>query len=427
MSLSGEHLQAVLDGYAKFLHEKALAIPKHQPYLVRWVRDFLLFAQEHGGYTFEQTLDLFLADVGGRVDIKPWQIQQAADAVRIYRYQYRMASDDGEGGIPAAGLNDDAAMLARLREVIRLRHYAKSTEKTYLHWTWRFLEYRRVTGCKGRPTMEDVKAFLTRLAMVETVSASTQNQAFSALLLLFREVLRTNLDEMAQTVRAKRGRKLPTVLSVAEVHALLAEVEPEYRLMVKLLYGSGLRLMELMHLRVKDLDFDAELVIVHSGKGDKDRTTLLPATLYKDLRAHLSKVREWHEKDLSQGHGEAPLPDALARKYPNAGREWGWQYVFPADKIAVDPVDGKVRRYHLHEKILQTAVRRAVQKAGIAKHASAHTLRHSFATHLLLNGTDIREIQELLGHNSLETTMIYTHVVRELKTKARSPLDALNC
>jgi integron integrase len=275
--------------------------------------------------------------------------------------------------------------------------------------------------------MEDVKAFLTRLAMVETVSASTQNQAFSALLLLFREVLRTNLDEMAQTVRAKRGRKLPTVLSVAEVHALLAEVEPEYRLMVKLLYGSGLRLMELMHLRVKDLDFDAELVIVHSGKGDKDRTTLLPATLYKDLRAHLSKVREWHEKDLSQGHGEAPLPDALARKYPNAGREWGWQYVFPADKIAVDPVDGKVRRYHLHEKILQTAVRRAVQKAGIAKHASAHTLRHSFATHLLLNGTDIREIQELLGHNSLETTMIYTHVVRELKTKARSPLDALNC
>ena len=269
----------------------------------------------------------------------------------------------------------------------------------------------------------DVKAFLTRLAMVEKISASTQNQAFNALLLLFREVLRTDLEEMAQTVRAKRGRKLPTVLSVKEVQALLAAVEPEYQLMVKLLYGGGLRLMELLRLRVKDLDFDAGLVIVRSGKGDKDRSTLLPETLRDALRRHLATVREWHEKDLAQGYGEAPLPDALARKYPNAGREWGWQYVFPADKVAVDPADGKMRRYHVYEKTLQAAVRRAVRKAGIVKPASVHTLRHSFATHLLLNGTDIREIQELLGHTSVETTMIYTHVVRELKTKARSPLD----
>ncbi len=425
MTTGDDRLQTVLDGYAKFLLEKDLAPLKHQPHLVRWARDFLLFAHEHGGYTFEQTLDMFLAEVGARAGVKPWQIQQAADAVRIYRYQYRRASDDGEGGIPAAGLNDNAAMSARLRQVIRLRHYAKSTEKAYLHWTWRFLEYRLGAGCEGAPAAGDAKAFLTRLAMVEKVSASTQNQAFSALLLLFREVLRTDLDEMAQTVRAKRGRKLPTVLSVAEVQALLAAVEPEYQLMVKLLYGGGLRLMELMRLRVKDLDFDAGLVMVHSGKGDKDRTTLLPASLHADLRAHLAEVRGLHEKDLSQGHGEAPLPDALARKYPSAGREWGWQYVFPANRIAVDPADGKVRRYHLHEKTLQAAVRRAVQKAGIAKHASVHTLRHSFATHLLLNGTDIREIQELLGHNSLETTMVYTHVVREFKTKARSPLDTL--
>ena len=420
-----EHLQAVLDEYGKFLLAKDLAPAKHQPHLVRWVREFLLFAQGHGGYTFEQTLDLFLAEIGKRGDAQPWQIQQAADAVRIYRYQYRGAKDDGEGGSPVTGLNDDAAILVRLRQVIRLRHYAKSTEKTYLHWSRRFLEYRRGSGCEGAPTAEDAKAFLTRLAMVEKVSASTQNQAFSALLLLFREVLRTDLEEMAQTVRAKRGRKLPTVLSVSEVQALLAAVEPEYQLMVKLLYGGGLRLNELLRLRVKDVDFDAGLIVVRSGKGDKDRTTLLPTSLHEELRAHLVKVREWHEADLTAGYGEAPLPDALARKYPNAGREWGWQYVFPADKVAVDPTDGKVRRYHLHEKLLQAAVRRAVRKACIAKHASAHTLRHSFATHLLLNGTDIREIQELLGHKSVETTMIYTHVVREFKTKACSPLDAL--
>jgi integron integrase len=287
------------------------------------------------------------------------------------------------------------------------------------------MDYRRDTGFDGSPTAEEAKAFLTRLAMVEKVSASTQNQAFSALLLLFREVLRTDLEEMAQTVRARRGRKLPTVLSVDEVEALLGAVEPECRLMVKLLYGGGLRLNELLRLRVKDLDFDAGLVIVRSGKGDKDRTTLLPMSLHEELRDHLVKVREWHEADLEAGCGEAPLPDALARKCPNAGSEWGWQYVFPADKIGIDPADGKMRRYHLYDKTLQAAMRRAVRRAGIVKHATAQTLRHSFATHLLMSGTDIREIQELLGHKRLETTMVYTHVVRELKTKARSPLDVL--
>jgi len=318
-----ERLRKILDSYANFLREKDLALLKHQPYLVRWVRDFLLFAKEHGGYTFEQTLDLFLAEVDGRVGTKPWQLQQAADAIRIYRYQYRGAKDDGEGGSPVGGLNDEAAILVRLREVICLRHYAKSTEKTYLHWNRRFLAYRRETGAEGEPSAVDAKAFLTHLAMVEKVSASTQNQAFSALLLLFREVLRTDLEEMAQTVRAKRGPKLPTVLSVAEVQRPLAAVEPDYALMVKLLYGSGLRLGELVRLRVKDLDFDAGLLVVRSGKGDKDRTSLLPASLHDALRAHLTQVRQWHEVDLAIGYGEAPLPNALARKYPNAGREWG--------------------------------------------------------------------------------------------------------
>jgi len=428
----GRELKAVLDGYSNFLREKKLAMPRHQPHLVRWVRKFLLFAKEQRGYTFEQTLSLFLNSLEKRAGIKPWQVRQAADALRIYWYQYRVNTDETgevakekEPGHAQEPFHNDNALLTRLREVIRLRHYAKSTEKTYMHWTRRFLSYRKQAGLTGGPVAADVKTFLTRLAMVEKVSASTQNQAFSALLLLFREVLRRDLEEMEQTVRAKRGRKLPTVLSVSEVQALLDAVEPEYKLMVKLLYGSGLRLMELLRLRVKDLDFDAGLITVRSGKGDKDRTTLLPESLREELHTHLKKVREWYKADLAEGYGEAPLPDALARKYPGAGKEWGWQYVFPADKIALDPADGKIRRYHVYEKTLQGAIRRAVRRAGLTKRASAHTLRHSFATHLLMNGTDIREIQELLGHKNLETTMIYTHVVRELKTKARSPLDKL--
>ena len=307
----------------------------------------------------------------------PWQVQQAADAVRIYRYQFRETRKAGNGGeegglaeTDRAWTLDGTVLLARFREVLRLRHYARNTEKTYLHWARRFLEYRRETQSAGEPAATEVKAFLTRLAMVDRVSSSTQNQAFSALLLLYREVLHTDLEEIAQAVRAKRGRKLPTVLSVAEVRNLLSAVEPEYQLMVKLLYGSGLRLMELLRLRVKDLDFEAGLVIVREGKGGQDRTTLLPSSLHQELTAQLQKVRKWHEADLAQGYGEAPLPNALARKYPNAGREWGWQYVFPAAKVAVDPADGAVRRYHVYEKTLQAAVRRA----HLAKPASPHTL-----------------------------------------------------
>jgi len=221
-------LERKLRGYAAFLRKRQLAPPKHQPHLVRWVREFLVFATEHRGNTFEQTLDMFLAALRERSGVKPWQIRQATDAVRIYRYQYRTDSvQSSEEEFGKAWSADEDQLLARMQEIIRLRHYAKSTEKTYLHWARRFLAYRRDTGLAGEPTAADVKAFLTRLAMAEKVSASTQNQAFSALLLLFREVLRRDLEEMAQTIRAKRGRRLPTVLSVSEVQALLEAVEPD--------------------------------------------------------------------------------------------------------------------------------------------------------------------------------------------------------
>ncbi len=419
-------LKPMLDGFGNFLNKMNLAQPKHQPYLVRWVKEFLLFAMQHRGYTFEQTLDLFLTQIAKRKDIMPWQIRQAGDAIRIYRYQYRASTDETklmDYDKPSDEKNNN--LLKRMKEILRLRHYAKSTEKTYLNWVQRFFLYREKSGLTGAPAPLDVKNFLTHLAVAENVSASTQNQAFSALLFLFREVLHRELEEISQTVRARRGRKLPVVLSVKEVDALLGAVDPEYSLMVKLLYGSGMRLMELINLRVKDIDFDSGLIIIHSGKGEKDRTTLLPESLHDQLHNHLEKVSKWHKEDLARGYGEAPLPAALAKKYPGAGKEWGWQYVFPADKIAVDPSDGKIRRYHVYAKTLQGAIRRAARRANLAKHATAHTLRHSFATHLLMNGTDIREIQELLGHKSLETTMIYTHVVRELKTKAQSPLDSM--
>jgi integron integrase len=230
---------------------------------------------------------------------------------------------------------------------------------------------------------------------------------------------------MSGTVRAKRGKKLPVVLSVDEVRALFSHLSGKGLLIGKLLYGSGLRLMELARLRVKDVDFEANLIFVRSGKGDNDRTTILPASVRSELSVQLERVKALHEKDLAAGYGEVYLPDAIGRKYPKAGKEWGWQYVFPSSRLSVDPRSGKIRRHHLTDKAIQFIIGKAVKKAGIAKHATVHTLRHSFATHLLMNGVNIREVQNLLGHKSVETTMIYTHVMRDMKNAPQSPLDTL--
>ena len=257
------------------------------------------------------------------------------------------------------------------------------------------------------------------------MSASTQNQAFNAILFLFRHVLCKDMGNMAETVRAKRGQKLPVVLSVEEVKQLLSCLTGRDLLIAGLLYGSGLRLMELARLRVKDVDMDLNTLTVRSGKGDKDRTTILPAAVKDQLKNHLSEVKNLHESDLSNGHGEVHLPDALGRKYPNAGKEWAWQYVFPASNLSVDPRAGKVRRHHISDTAIQDVIKKAIRKAGIPKFATVHTLRHSFATHLLMNGVNIREVQELLGHKNVETTMIYTHVLRDMSHAPKSPLDVL--
>ncbi|MCK5177947.1 MAG: integron integrase [Candidatus Omnitrophica bacterium] len=320
-------------------------------------------------------------------------------------------------------------MTQKMREAIRLKHYSYSTERSYLDWTRRFYNY--ISDVKNRNIFretlnsQDVTDYLTYLAINERVSSSTQNQAFNALLFLFQNVLRLDIKDLNKTVRAKRGPKLPVVLSVEEVKELFSRVEGKNLLMLQLLYGAGLRLMEVVRLRVKDIDFSSDLVFVRSGKGDKDRTTMLPKMIKDRLRLYLKEVEELHAKDIKASCGEVYLPGDLTRKYPHAGREWGWQYVFPAFKLSLDPRSGKVRRHHISPSLIQKVVKNAVRKAGIVKHATVHTLRHSFATHLLMNGVNIREVQELLGHKHVETTMIYTHVMRDMSNIPKSPLDKL--
>jgi integron integrase len=271
----------------------------------------------------------------------------------------------------------------------------------------------------------EVTAFLTSLAVDGRVAASTQNQALSALLFLYRDVLGVDLPWLDGIVRAKRPARLPVVLTREEVRAVLARLDGVPRLMACLLYGAGLRVLECCRLRVQDLDFAANQIVVRGGKGDKDRVTMLPSLVKTDLARHLEEVRAQHQRDLAVGAGWVELPTALLRKYPNAGREWAWQWVFPATRIYRDRLTGQRRRHHLHESVLQRAVKDAVRRAGIAKRASPHTLRHSFATHLLEDGHDIRTVQELLGHRDVSTTMMYTHVLNRGPAAVRSPADRI--
>lgn len=315
-------------------------------------------------------------------------------------------------------------LLDQVREKLRLKHYSIRTESQYLHWIKRFIFYhhKRHPREMGGP---EVEAFLTHLATAGGVSASTQNQALSALLFLYREVLAVDLPWLDNVIRAKKPKRLPTVLSKPEVGKIMARMEGTYGLMARLLYGTGMRLMECCRLRVKDIDFDQGEILIRDGKGAKDRVTMLPEALKQPLRAHLERRRLIYEDDLAKGMAGVYLPDALERKYPNAPNEWGWQYVFCSGSYSVDPRSGIERRHHIDEKLLQRAMKKAVLASGVAKPATPHTLRHSFATHLLESGYDIRTVQELLGHSDVSTTMIYTHVLNKGGKGVVSPLDQL--
>lgn len=323
--------------------------------------------------------------------------------------------------------NPKAKLLDQLREVLRVKHYSLRTEEAYVLWVRRFLKFHRDRLGSWQHPRElgatEVGAFLNHLANAEHVAAATQNQALNAIVFLYGSVLNLELGEFGEVVRAQKPRRVPVVLSREEVGRLLGAMEGTGRLMAQLLYGTGLRLMELLRLRIMDVDFERHQIVVRGGKGDKDRVTMLPEKLQAELQRHLARVRLLHEQDLQAGFGEVYLPEALARKYPSAAKEWGRQWVFPARARSRDPRSGVVRRHHAPETGLQRAVKAALHLSGIAKPATCHTLRHSFATHLLESGYDIRTVQDLLGHKDVSTTQIYTHVMARPGLGVRSPLD----
>jgi integron integrase len=369
----------------------------------------------------EARVTLFLAFLQTRY--APWQVQQAARSLQIYRhYLSRCAGRPEERRMPARVVDWNGA-----REVIsrlmRQRHYALRSEKAYLSWIARFAEFLKQKA-PSLVTEEDLKRFLSYLAVEREVAAATQKLAFNALVYLFRNVLDKEISNLASVVPSHVPRRLPTVLSTTEVAKLISCMKGTYRLMAVMLYGSGLRLAECLALRVKDIDFDRQCVTVRGGKGDKDRQTVLPRTACAALRAHLAKVRLLYERDRKSGVAGVVIPGALSRKLTAASVEWGWFWVFPAEHLSVDPLTGIARRFHVYPTTLQRAVHEAVTASGITTRASVHTLRHSFATHLIENGYDIRTIQELMGHADVSTTMIYTHVATKNKLGVASPADA---
>ena len=341
-----------------------------------------------------------------------------------YRLKQPNQSGQAAGVIASPTGRSKPKLLDQVREAIRTRHYSPKTEESYVHWIKRFIFFHN----KRHPIEvgeKEIAEFLSSLASDLHVSASTQNQALNAILFLYREVLRKEIGYINGVVRAKRPHRLPVVLTRQEVKSILGTLDHSDWLMVMLIYGAGLRLMECLELRVKDIDFTSNQIVIRAGKGDKDRHTLLPGAVKEPLAKHLELTKEQHRHDLEHGIGRVALPDALEHKYPNAGKEWGWQWVFPATTHFTDRMTGERRRHHLHESVLQKAVKEAVRKAGIAKPATPHTFRHSFATHLLEDGYDIRTVQDLLGHRDVSTTMIYTHVLNRGGRGVNSPADRL--
>jgi len=321
--------------------------------------------------------------------------------------------------LPAA---NKPKLLDQVRDVMRRRHYSIRTEQVYVDWIKRFIIYHDKRHPKEMAE-EEVAAFLTHLARDRNVAPSTQNQALSALLFLYKDVLKQEIGWLEKVERAKKPSRLPVVLTRSEIKRVFAHLHGTPKLMAGLLYGSGLRLMECVRLRVKDIDFELAQITVRDAKGGKDRITMLPLNLTEPLQRHLVRIKAQHEQDLEDGFGRVHLPFAIGRKFPKAAREWAWQYVFPSSRLSIDPRTGKRQRHHMAEGILQSALKRAVDAAGIVKRANCHSLRHSFATHLLTRGYDIRTVQELLGHKDVSTTMIYTHVLNKPGVGVRSPLD----
>ena len=461
-STQEEEIRSFWHRYTEMVRNSGIKTP-FDTWMVRRAEHYIAAHPDHR--LADQTpaeVDAYLADLARNPALKGWQFRQAVDAIRMLfvlagvqwleqvdwqqwrdsaralgrdhttvAQDYRRVPAVGPRGDPldqsggagevaeGPGLEGDSfaairqahgRLLDRVAALIRGRGLATRTEQTYVHWIMRFIRFlgnRDPTGIGAA----EVAAFLEQLASVGMVSASTQNLALNSLVFLYREVLRREDLDLDEFARARRRRRLPTVLTHAEVAQLLAQLTGTERLMVSLMYGTGMRLMECVRLRVQDIEFVHNQIVVRNARGEKDRVVPLPVGTADELRAHLARVRELHRADLKRGLGDGYVPEALARKFPYAAKDWGWQYVFPSGRVSADPRSGVLRRHHLHETSLQKAVNRAAREAGIAKRVGTHTLRHSFATHLLMGGYDIHTVQELLGHAEVATTMIYTHVL----------------
>lgn len=433
--------QPAWDRMIKRLEERR--IPQHHiPFMIKWVKNF---AENLG----KQLKDTSPEDVKRHLDylnanqyLQPFQIKQANESLLIF-FNEIMPCDWAKHWPPGIKIEQPKKnkpeeqqknpeefekmrfeLLERLKNAIRTMHYSVRTEKVYLDWASRFMYFHK-TADQNKLNAHKISEFLEFLALERHVAASTQNQALNALAFFFNNVLGIDISGQLGFARAKRPQRIPTVLSKEDVKALLSRLDGIYALLAGITYGTGMRLMECLRLRVKDIDFSGNAITVREGKGAKDRIVPLPAKYKKALQEQLEITRKFHQQDLENGFGEASMPDALDRKYPAACSEWPWQYVFPSDRLSVDPRSNKVRRHHIHENSFQKAVKKAVQEVGLPSGVSVHTLRHSFATHLLEAGYDIRTVQELLGHSDVSTTMIYTHVLNRPGVKIKSPVDDL--
>ena len=412
----------MLDAFKQFLSTKERLPEKNLHYYLKWVSDcYRYFDITEKQPLSNEQIAKFLNHIAKRYE--NWQVQQADRALKLYGY-FLSRSLSNSVGTAAVLPSDWQKIEKKLSEALKLRHRSHSTEKTYTLWLRQFRGFIRD---KNAHSLEgkDIQNFLSHLAVEKKVSASTQNQALNALVFLYRHVLDRDIEGEISAVRARQKRRLPVVLSMKEIEKIFSVMSGANLLMAKLIYGCGLRLHECLQIRVKDIDFEQNMVIIRSGKGDKDRRTVLPEAIREELITHLNQVKALYEKDREAKLNGVQLPGALERKYPNAGKEWAWFWLFPSKSLSIDPQTGIVRRHHVYHDALQRAFKNAVMKTGITKQASVHTLRHSFATHLLEKGYDIRTIQELLGHTNLQTTMIYTHVAKKNILGVRSPLDEI--
>lgn len=410
----------MIKAFQTYLLTTAHIKEKYVPYYIKWVSDCYTFLDEpvENSLTTDKRQE-FLKHLSK--DHEDWQVKQADYALRLYHFF--LSREKRSNMKNHADRSDEwRGLEEETRKALRLRHRSLSTEKSYISWLRRFKEFVKEIA-PGQLEGKDLQDFLSHLAVDKKVSTSTQNQALNALVFVYKHVLEKDIENTINAVRARNKRRLPVVLTVKEVEQIFDNMSGLYRLMAMLTYGCGLRLNECLRLRIKDIDLEQNIIIVRSGKGNEDRRTVLPERLKDGLIHHIALVRSLYDRDREQNLNGVDLPGALERKYPNAGKEWEWFWLFPSKSLSIDPRTHIVRRHHIHPAALQRAFKAAVSITGITKQASVHTLRHSFATHLLEKGYDIRTIQELLGHKQLHTTMIYTHVAQKNILGIRSPLD----